>query len=256
MTTSDLNKDQINSNGNNINDNNGVEDTNNQIEDNIGSNERIESKKQSMNGSIDCKEWQSKPQMSEKWDSREEQKSKSSAKSMKKKIKNKKQKKDMYCWDCHKDGIDFSCKACPRSYHSRCSYKNKSESEVFDEKNEILCAECKEIMAAEEETNPTGCMSWLKGNVNELSKLLEFAIITVKAADKNLTFSSPVSPKKYSDYNQHIVNPMDLTTIEKSVEKKTYGSTKNFFADVKWVSNSRFLFSFLMLLLDSKSINV
>jgi hypothetical protein len=251
ITTNDQNKDRINSidnnmNNNNINDNNnGVEDTKNQIEDNIDSNERMESKNQSINESIDCNEWQSLqslPEMSPKSDSREEQNSNLSQKSNNNKInairKQKKQKKDMYCWDCHKEGIDFSCKACPRSYHFKCSsYKNRSKTEAFDEKNEILCVECIAIMAAEEGTNPMGCMSWLKGNVKELSKLLEFTIITVKAADKNQTFSSPVSPKKYSDYNQHIVNPMDLSTIEKNVKNKTYGSTKSFFADVKWVSN-------------------
>jgi hypothetical protein len=204
----------------------------------------MQSKDLSMNGSIDCNERQSLPQKS---DLREEQNS--NPKPIHNKINairsDQKQKKDMYCWECHKSGINFSCKACPRSYHLRCSSKNRSKTEVFDEKNEILCAECKEIEAAEEETNPMGCMSWLKGNVNELSKLLEFTIITVKAADKNQTFSKPVCPKKYTDYNQHIVNPMDLSIIEKNISEKTYGSTKSFFADVKWVSNYDFYSFFL-----------
>ncbi|CAG2112582.1 unnamed protein product, partial [Medioppia subpectinata] len=57
--------------------------------------------------------------------------------------------KDTYCWDCHKSGVDFSCKACLRSYHQKCSSLKRSPSAVDNR----LCPECTDIMKAEEETN-------------------------------------------------------------------------------------------------------
>jgi len=77
-------------------------------------------------------------------------------------------------------------------------------------------------------------MSWLNGNVDDLAKLLKFAVFTIKAADRNKHFSKPLS-KLFRNYNHLIANPIDLSLIDKNVKNKYYASTKSFLADVKWV---------------------
>ena len=137
--------------------------------------------------------------------------------------------KDLYCWDCHKQGVDYSCKTCLRSYHNKCPSLKKSSTELQS------CPECIGIMKAEEGTNPSGCMQWLNGNINAMAELLEYTIVTVKTADRNKSFHKPVSTEEYSTYRQYIVNPMDLSLVEENVKNKTYASTNSFLADIKWV---------------------
>ena len=138
--------------------------------------------------------------------------------------------KDQYCWDCHRIGVDYSCKTCLRSYHQKCpSLKRSSEFQS--------CPECIGIMRAEEGTNPSGCMKRLNGNVNRMAEILEYTIVTVKAADKKTSFHFPVSTEEYPDYHKYIVNPMDLSLVQHNVTNKTYASTNSFLADIKWVLN-------------------
>ncbi|CAG2172980.1 unnamed protein product [Oppiella nova] len=149
--------------------------------------------------------------------------------------------KDTYCWDCHKNGVDFSCKACLRSYHQKCSsLKRLLSQSVVDSK---LCPECTDIMGAEEGTNPSGCMQWLNGNVEELSELLRYTIETVRAADKKNSFYDPVSATLYPEYRNLIVNPMDLSLIETNIHNKLYASTNSFLADIKWVYHNCIVFN-------------
>lgn len=139
--------------------------------------------------------------------------------------------KDCYCWQCHKNEIDFHCKVCPRSLHIKCLPNDKKMQIVRDS----LCPECADILNAEDGNNPCGCMSLLNGNIQELSQLLRFTMLTIKSADHNHTFFKPVSATAFPDYRTFIVNPMDLGTIEKNVNKNMYASTQSFLADVKWV---------------------
>ncbi|XP_054165482.1 MYND-type zinc finger-containing chromatin reader ZMYND8-like [Oppia nitens] len=151
--------------------------------------------------------------------------------------------KDTYCWDCHKIGVDFSCKACLRSYHSKCTSLKKLISQSPEDANTKLCPECIDIMKSEERANPSGAMQWLNGNVNALAELLKFTIETVRAADKNNSFYEPVSDEEYPEYQNIIVNPMDLKQVERNIKNKTYASTNSFLADIKWIHHNCIVFN-------------
>ncbi|CAG2109326.1 unnamed protein product, partial [Medioppia subpectinata] len=131
------------------------------------------------------------------------------------------------------------CKACLRSYHQKCSSLKRSPSAVDNR----LCPECTDIMKAEEETNRSGCMQWLNGNVDDLSELLKYTIETVRAADKNCSFYEPVSTQLYPEYRNLIVNPMDLSQVDSNIKNKTYASTNSFLADIKWIFHNCIVFN-------------
>lgn len=39
-------------------------------------------------------------------------------------------------------------------------------------------------------------------------------------------FLEPVNTKEFPDYLDYVFHPMDISTLEKSIKKKTYGSTQ------------------------------
>ena len=39
-------------------------------------------------------------------------------------------------------------------------------------------------------------------------------------------FLEPVNTKEFPDYLDYVFHPMDLSTLEKNIKKKTYGSTE------------------------------
>ena len=45
------------------------------------------------------------------------------------------------------------------------------------------------------------------------------------------------------DYRDFIINPMDLGTIEKNIQCKSYGSTEAFAADVKWILHNCIIYN-------------
>lgn len=126
--------------------------------------------------------------------------------------------KDRFCWLCHRKHVDFSCAACPRSYHAKCCART-----------DRLCPECRGIERAEDRTNPQSFMHALGGCVERLAELLAFAVETVKAADRKGLFLEP-------EADPELVHPMDLAAVERNVRARVYASTNSFLADVKWVS--------------------
>ena len=47
-------------------------------------------------------------------------------------------------------------------------------------------------------------------------------------------FLEPVNTKEFTDYLDYVFHPMDISTLEKNIKKKTYGSTE--------VSQMKFVF--------------
>lgn len=232
-------------------------DKNNKIKENSDENEKMDT-----NGDNYCEDPMDESdsetdiQTNEQNNGSEDEKSISSEKCIESKVnkilsndrnthKNEVLRKDMYCWDCHKEDITHSCRACQRSYHQKCSsLKNRFKINIFNANVEhFLCPECEDIMRLEEADNGSGSVSSQTLGVNRLTQLLKYTIITVKAADRNQKFSNPVSVKKYPDYQKLIVNPMDLSLIERNVKNGTYGSTNSFLADVKWIYHNCFIFN-------------
>ena len=48
-------------------------------------------------------------------------------------------------------------------------------------------------------------------------------------------FQVPVDPAMEPEYHNIIVHPMDMSTLDKNIKKKVYGSTEAFLADAKWI---------------------
>lgn len=53
----------------------------------------------------------------------------------------------------------------------------------------------------------------------------------------------PVSEKEFPNYLKYIVQPMDLTRLEKNIKNNLYGSTQAFEADAKWMLHNSIIFN-------------
>ena len=58
-------------------------------------------------------------------------------------------------------------------------------------------------------------------------------------------FQKPVDPLQFPAYKNYVFVPMDLSTIEKNIKKKQYGSTEAFLMDVKWILHNCIIFNSL-----------
>lgn len=65
-------------------------------------------------------------------------------------------------------------------------------------------------------------------------------------------FIHPVSEKDFPNYRQYIVQPMDLTRLEKNIKNNIYGSTQAFEADAKWILHNSIIFNSCMTQLADK----
>lgn len=176
--------------------------------------------------------------------------------------------KDRYCWVCHKERSQITCRQCPRSYHLKCipqsnstnnSTNNKTSGQGFES---WTCIECRDIAADEEDlqqfnttasadddnTNTsvqsTYGSKWRLAqlSVEEMSELFKFALQTIhQTADP--TFHRPVSPVVFPDYHQMVHCPMDLSTIERKVKSHKYRSQTAFLADIKWIVHNCIIYN-------------
>ena len=54
-----------------------------------------------------------------------------------------------------------------------------------------------------------------------------------------------MDPLQFPAYKNYVFVPMDLSTIEKNIKKKQYGSTEAFLMDVKWILHNCIIFNSL-----------
>ena len=45
------------------------------------------------------------------------------------------------------------------------------------------------------------------------------------------------------EYHNIIVHPMDMSTLDKNIKKKVYGSTEAFLAGAKWILHNSILYN-------------
>ncbi|KAM3923507.1 MYND-type zinc finger-containing chromatin reader ZMYND8 isoform 3-T3 [Leptodactylus fuscus] len=141
---------------------------------------------------------------------------------------------DFYCWVCHREGQVLCCELCPRVYHAKC-LKLTAEPE-----GDWFCPECEKITVAECIETQSKAMTML--TIEQLSYLLKFALQKMKQPGTE-PFQKPVSLEQHPDYAEYIFNPMDLSTLEKNVKKKTYGCTEAFLADAKWILHNCIIYN-------------
>lgn len=56
-------------------------------------------------------------------------------------------------------------------------------------------------------------------------------------------FLHPVNEDEFPAYKRYIIQPMDLTKIEKNLKNNLYGSTQAFEADAKWILHNCIIFN-------------
>ena len=81
--------------------------------------------------------------------------------------------------------------------------------------------------------------------VDQLCVLLRHALARMRTVSGVEPFTKPVDINQFPAYRDYVFCPMDLTSVEKNIKKKQYGSTEAFLADVKWVLHNCIIFNSL-----------
>ncbi|XP_071804612.1 uncharacterized protein [Asterias amurensis] len=141
---------------------------------------------------------------------------------------------DFYCWVCHKEGSVICCELCPRVYHPKCA---KLEGDPY---GDWFCPECARATNAECIDSQSKAMASL--TLDQLAKLLLFALKRMRHSGAE-PFLKPVNLQQNPGYEEFVFNPMDLSTLEKSIKKRMYGSTEAFLLDAKWILHNCIVFN-------------
>ncbi|RZF38322.1 hypothetical protein LSTR_LSTR012109 [Laodelphax striatellus] len=143
--------------------------------------------------------------------------------------------KDMYCWKCHREGTAVACKICPRVFHLRCLHLETTPP--FD----WVCPECSSTLYAENTETRSTAMKSL--TLDQLCNLLKFTLARMNSYPGSEWFLKPVDTQVFKDYRSFVVNPMDLSYLEKNIKHKVYGSTHAFYADTQWLLHNSVIYN-------------
>ncbi|CAH1991479.1 unnamed protein product [Acanthoscelides obtectus] len=163
-------------------------------------------------------------------------------------IKMFKENKDMFCWRCHRDGVNIVCETCPRAYHQKCLKQTINNPEHWP------CPECVSILKAESTQTRSPAMKGM--TLEHLCSLLKFAIKRMIQCQGSEPFLNAVSEADFPDYKKYIIQPMDLTKLEKNIKNNIYGSTQAFEADAKWLLHDSIIFNSYQSKLTSAAKNI
>ncbi|XP_045471324.1 protein kinase C-binding protein 1 isoform X2 [Harmonia axyridis] len=143
--------------------------------------------------------------------------------------------KDIFCWRCHREGVNISCETCPRSYHQKCLKQTISDA------NNWPCPECVAILKAE--STQTRSLAMKGMTLEHLCSLLKFAVKRMIECNGSEPFHHPVNDELFPEYKKYIIQPMNLTSLEKNIKDNLYGSTQAFEADAKWILHNSIIFN-------------
>ncbi|KAJ8980077.1 hypothetical protein NQ317_009433 [Molorchus minor] len=143
--------------------------------------------------------------------------------------------KDIFCWRCHREGVNISCETCPRSYHQKCL------KQVIHDTDHWPCPECVAILKAESTQTRTEAMKGM--TLEHLCGLLKFAVNRMIQCNGSEPFLSPVNDLEFPNYKKYIIQPMDLTKLERNIKDNLYGSPQAFEADAKWLLHNSIIFN-------------
>ncbi|CAH1142800.1 unnamed protein product [Phyllotreta striolata] len=143
--------------------------------------------------------------------------------------------KDIFCWRCHREGVNIVCETCPRSYHQKCLKQTITDTSHWP------CPECVAILKAESTQTRSTAMKEM--TLEHLCSLLKFAANRMIQCHGSEPFLHPVSDKEFPEYKKYIIQPMDLTMLEKNIKDNLYGSTQAFEADAKWLLHNSIIFN-------------
>ncbi|XP_039295726.1 uncharacterized protein LOC111062131 isoform X3 [Nilaparvata lugens] len=143
--------------------------------------------------------------------------------------------KDMYCWKCHREGTAVACKICPRAFHLRCLHLDAIPP------CDWVCPECSMTLYAENTETRSPAMKSL--TLDQLCNLLKYVVARMLAYEGSEWFAKPVDTTEFKEYRKFVVNPMDLSILEKGIRQKCYGSTHAFMADTRWMLHNSVVFN-------------
>ncbi|XP_066159158.1 MYND-type zinc finger-containing chromatin reader Zmynd8 isoform X9 [Euwallacea fornicatus] len=161
--------------------------------------------------------------------------------------------KDMFCWRCHKDNVNIACETCPRSYHQKCLKQTITDLEHWP------CPECVAILKAESTNSRSPALQGM--TLEHLCSLLKFAVKRMIQCQgvsfhyllsiffspfisfQSEPFINEVSDNEFPEYKKYIIQPMDLTQLDKNIKENLYGSTQAFEADAKWILHNSIVFN-------------
>lgn len=144
--------------------------------------------------------------------------------------------KDMFCWRCHREGVNIACETCPRSYHQKCLKQT-----AISDTDHWPCPECVEILKAESTETRSEAMKNM--TLEHLCSLLKFACNRMMQCQGAEPFIHPVNETDLPDYKKYIINPMNLTLMERNIKDNLYGSTQAFEADAKWILHNSIVYN-------------
>ncbi|KAF4528266.1 hypothetical protein B566_EDAN014156 [Ephemera danica] len=152
---------------------------------------------------------------------------------------------DIFCWVCHKElvtGLQFSyCKTCPRAYHTRCVPNadvgiNDLPVQPVSSGEHWACPECRTIDHAE-----NVLYRWV---LSTQCFVLPLYLCYFQVPSNAATHTRPIlHTLEFPRYSEYVVNPMDLSQLERNVRRKQYGSTEAFLADTKWILHNSIIFN-------------
>uniref|UniRef100_A0AAR5PEM3 Protein kinase C-binding protein 1 n=1 Tax=Dendroctonus ponderosae TaxID=77166 RepID=A0AAR5PEM3_DENPD len=143
--------------------------------------------------------------------------------------------KDIFCWRCHKDSVNICCETCPRSYHQKCLKQTISDPDHWP------CPECVSILKAESMNSRSTAMREM--TLEHLCSLLKFAAQRMVQCQGSEPFIHAVNDNDFPEYKKYIIQPMNLTLLEKNIKENVYGSTQAFEADAKWILHNSIVFN-------------
>ncbi|XP_014664509.1 PREDICTED: protein kinase C-binding protein 1-like [Priapulus caudatus] len=141
---------------------------------------------------------------------------------------------DYYCWVCHREGTVICCELCPRVFHTKCINLDAEPT------GDWVCPECERIVVAECTDTQSAAMRML--TQDQRCVLFRHAVQRMKQSALE-AFHQPVSTTQVPTYADYIIHPMDLSTLEKNVRRKMYGSLEALLADGKWILHNCIIFN-------------
>ncbi|XP_058823136.1 MYND-type zinc finger-containing chromatin reader Zmynd8-like isoform X3 [Topomyia yanbarensis] len=140
---------------------------------------------------------------------------------------------DKFCWRCKtcEPGLE-TCAGCIRCFHPVCLKLNPA---FFIVEKKWNCPECIKLQSTEETCSDIdGKPTKDKLKIDSLTVSLKFAMKRMQQL-KGSEILFPLDQELYPNYDQYVVNHVDLVMLQKNVDDQKYRSTDAFQTDVSWI---------------------
>ncbi|XP_058445946.1 MYND-type zinc finger-containing chromatin reader Zmynd8 isoform X2 [Malaya genurostris] len=143
---------------------------------------------------------------------------------------------DKFCWRCKtcEPGLE-TCSGCVRCYHPVCLKLNPA---FFIVEKKWNCPECIKLQSTDEAgPDNDGKPAKDKLKIDSLTVSLKFAMKRMQQL-KGSDILYPLDKEQYPNYDQYVINHVDLLMLQNNVDDQKYRSTDAFQADVSWIQHN------------------